>query len=195
MGVFMYLPGVRSFFCVIVSCLILLYSVQNGFCGKDKFVETDEYKGKDFHKGCISDYKNLMEGDDLKWVWIAPDSNITEYSLIVTSFKDLSGELRKSQLSEVKEMFTETLGKIKGGKGTLKADVCIYEVQKFSQGKAWIPFAGGHQMQAGVGAELVLRNNGKIVAMIRHFAREGARVEDAAQEVADDMKKFLKDQK
>jgi hypothetical protein len=195
MEVFMCLIGSRSFLCVIVTCLILLFSVQNGFCGKDKFVETDEYKNKEFHKGCISDYKSLMEGDDLKWIWIAPDSKIAEYSLIVTSFKDISGELRKSQLSEVKEMFAESLGKIKGGKGTLKAEVCIYEVQKFSQGKAWIPFAGGHQMQAGVGAELILRNGGRVVALIRHFAREGARVEDAAQEVADDMKNFLKDQK
>jgi len=186
---------VRSVICVFTVCLVILFSVQNGFCGKDKLVETDEYKGKEFHKGCIADYNSLMEGDDLKWVWIAPDSNIADYSLTVTSFKDVSGELRKSQLPEVKEMFVETLGKIKGGKGTLKAEVCIYEVQKFSQGKAWIPFAGGHQMQAGVGAELILRNGGKVVAMIRHFAREGARVEDASQEVADDMKKFLKDLK
>jgi len=180
---------------MIVFCLAMLHSVQNGFCGKDRFVETDEYKGKEFHKGCIADYKSLVEGDDLKWVWVAQDSKIGEHSLIVTSFKDLSGELRKSQLSEVKEMFTEILGKIKGGKATLKAEICIYEVQKFSQGKAWIPFAGGHQMQAGVGAELILRDGNKVVALIRHFAREGVRVEDAAQEVADDMKKFLKDQK
>jgi hypothetical protein len=185
---------VRSLIMMVTMSLVVVFSARSGFCGKSVFVESDEYKAKDFHKGCITDYKNLKEGDDLKWVWVSPGSKLSGYNVSVSSFKDLSDEFKKTQLSEIKEIFVDTLGKIKGDKGTLKAEICIYEVQKFSQGKAWIPFVGGHQMQAGVGAELVLRNGSSVVAIIRHFAREGARVEDAAQEVADDMRKFLKDQ-
>ncbi len=171
--------------------MVALFGVQVARCA-DKFIESDEYKDKEFKKGCISDYSGLVEGDDIKWVWIAPGVKLADYKINVASFSDPSGEIRKSQVDGIKNTFKEILEKNNGSKGILNADVCIYEVQKFSQGKAWIPFAGGHQMQAGVGAELVLKDAGKkIIAKFRHFAREGAQIELAAEEVADDLKKYI----
>lgn len=177
----------------VVSCMVFVItlSVSAAFCA-DKFIESGDYKSKNFRKGCIDDYSNLIEGDDLKWQWVAEGVKLADYKVSVKSFKDTSDELKKTQLEGFKNIFTETFEKTKGTQGTLKAEVCVYEVQKFSAGKAWIPFAGGHQMQAGVGAEVVLKNSqDKIVAMFRHFAREGAQVEQAAEEVADDIKKYI----
>lgn len=59
-------------------------------------------------------------------------------------------------------------------------------------GKAWIPFVGMHKAQAGIGVEMIFLNTkGKIVAKIRHSAREGFEVEKAAEEAANDIVKFL----
>lgn len=176
---------------VLGVCLSLTMVATSAEC-KDKLTESGEYKGKNFRKGCIQDYNEMMEGDDIKWVWVAPDIKLADYKVQVASFEDFSDEIRKSQLEGIKKTFQEILEKNRGSKGSLNADVCIYEVQKFSAGKAWIPFAGGHQMQAGVGAEMILKNtDGKVVAKFRHFAREGAQIEMAAEEVADDLKKYM----
>jgi len=56
----------------------------------------------------------------------------------------------------------------------------------------WIPFAGGKLMQAGVGIEMVLRDeHGKPVAKFRHSAREGAQIETAIHEVDNDLMKYI----
>jgi len=96
-------------------------------------------------------------------------------------------------VEEVKSIYKEIFSKLKGsGAGVLTADICIYEFQKFSAGKAWIPFAGGHQMQAGMGVEIILRNReGAVVAKIRDMARSGMNPTDAADESASNIRKHL----
>ncbi len=185
--------GSSAFLRACAACLMFLMLPLDALSDPKVFVDSKEYKDKDFIKGCISDYSDLVEGNDVNWVWIAPGVKLAEYGVTIGKFENKSDELRSSQVGELKSIFKEFLGKLKGEKGPLTADICIYEVQKFSQGKAWIPFAGGHQMQAGVGAEAIVKGgDGKTVAKFRHFAREGARVEDAAQEVAEDLMKFMK---
>jgi hypothetical protein len=175
---------------VLVGLAVLLMA-QPGQC-KEKFIKSSDYRDKDFRKGCIQDYAELEEGDDISWVWVAPGVTLSDYKVQVTSFEDFSDEIKKSQLREIKKIFQESVEKRRGDKGLLDAEVCVYEVQKFSPGKAWIPFAGGYQMQAGVGAEMILRTaDKKIVAKFRHFAREGGQIEQAAEEVADDLKKYM----
>jgi len=162
------------------------------FCSPERLVDSSEYKDKDFLKGCITYYGDMIKGDDIEWVWVSPGTNLAGHKLSIASFNNTTDELRNAQVDEIKSIFKEFLGKLKGEKEVLSADMCIYEVQKFSAGKAWIPFAGVHQMQAGVGVELVIKNTeGKTIAKFRHFAREGSRVEDAAQEVAEDLKKYI----
>lgn len=182
---------VKLLFSLVVLCCAVCMTAQSGQC-KDKFINSSDYRDKDFRKGCIADYAELEEGDDISWVWVAPEVKLSDYKVQVTSFEDISDELKKSQFKEIKKLFQDSVEKRRGEKGTLDAEVCIYEIQKFSHGKAWIPFAGGHQMQAGVGAEMILRTSDKkIVAKFRHFAREGGQIEQAAEEVADDLKKYM----
>lgn len=162
------------------------------YCSPERLVDSSDYKDKDFVKGCMSDYGDMVKGDDIDWVWASPGTSLAGHKLSIVKFDNKIDDLRSAQLDEIKSIFKEFLGKLKGDKGTLSADICIYDVQKFSAGKAWIPFAGGHQMQAGIGVEMVIKSTGgKVIAKFRHFAREGSRVEDAAQEVAEDLKKYI----
>lgn len=97
-------------------------------------------------------------------------------------------------LKTVKDVFRDTFADEEGSgeKGTLTADICVYEAENFSGGKAWIPFVGAHEMQAGLGVEMVLRDaKNRVVAKFRHSAREGAQIENAAQEVAGDLMKYI----
>lgn len=174
---------------VVLGALLLAGSVA---VAADRLVDSKEYKDKDFRKGCIGDYQELVEGNHINWVWIAPGVKLGDYQVAVGKVSDLTDEMVKAQVEEISGYFREYFGKLAGGKGTLTAELCFYEAEKFSPGKAWIPFAGGHQMQAGFGAEVVLTgSDGKVVAKIRHFAREGGRVEEAGREVAGDLKKFI----
>lgn len=192
MKIFDYKSIVTKAVTVLCSLFVVLaMSVTAGFC-KDKFVESGEYKKVDFKKNCIADYAEMHEGGDIKWVWVDPSIKLADYKVQVKSFEDRSDEIKSSQLGGIKNLFVETFEKTKGASGVLNADICIYEVQKYSAGKAWIPFAGVHKMQAGVGAEMTLSNKeGNIVAKFRHFAREGVQIEQAAEEVADDIRKFI----
>ncbi len=175
---------------VIVSLVAIMFPLA-AFCDSEMLIDSKEYKEKDFQKGCISDYKDLAKGDRIDWVWVNPGVTLADYSLSIDKFENNTDDIRSSQVNDIKDVFKEFFGKLKGSKGTLSANMCIYEVQKYSPGKAWIPYAGGHLMNAGLGVELILSNKGKTVAKIRHFARQGSRLEDAAEEVAADLKKYI----
>ncbi|TLM65502.1 MAG: hypothetical protein FDZ69_09530 [Deltaproteobacteria bacterium] len=176
------------------ACGLLLLAALPAAAAPEKLIDSDEYKDKDFRKGCIGDYQDLAEGDDLNWVWVAPGVKLADYKVAVGKIGDLTDEMVKAQVEEVSGYFRDYFAKLKGEKGTLRAEVCFYEAEKFSPGKAWIPFAGGHQMQAGFGAEVILTgSDGKVVAKLRHFAREGGRIEEAGREVAGDLRKFIAD--
>jgi hypothetical protein len=159
-----------------------------------KLTDDSEYSDKDFRKCIISDYGNMVDGDDISWVWVDPSVKLARYRVKVGKVDNKSEIRSKSLVSTVKSTFSSYFADMdtKGGNGTLSADVCIYMAENFSAGKAWIPFAGGHQMQAGLGVEMVLRDGkGRTVAKFRHSAREGAAIEAAAQEVAGDLVKYI----
>jgi hypothetical protein len=179
--------------CFGISFLLVLFVPLTALSSPERLVDSSDYKDKDFVKGCISDYSDMVKGDDLDWVWISPGTELAKYKISIGKFENVSEELRSSQVEGVKNTYKEILSKSRGdGKDVLKADICIYQFQKFSAGKAWIPFAGGQQMQAGMGVELVLKDkNGKTVAKIRDMARNGMQPEDAADESATNLKKFI----
>lgn len=183
---------VKSAVRVFVILLVLSFSTLAAFAASDRFVDSDDYKSKEFKAGILGDYKELEKGDNLEWAWVEKGVTLADYKVVVDTVVDGTSDLGKTQLGAIKTIFIDNMEKLKGGKGTLKAELNVYEVQKYAPGKAWIPFVGGHQMQAGMGVEMLLSDKGgKTVAKFRHFAREGIAIEAAAQEVADDMKKFI----
>lgn len=185
--------SMKMIWCVCYVLMIALFAPFTASGSPERLVESRDYKDKDFVKGCIGDYSDIVKGDDLDWVWINPGTTLSHFKIELGKFENMSEELRSSQVEEVKATYKEVLSKVKGnGSDVLTADICVYEFQKFSPGKAWIPFVGGHQMQAGMGVEVLLRDKaGKTVAKIRDMARSGSTATDAADESASNLKKFL----
>jgi hypothetical protein len=163
------------------------------WCRSEKLIDDNEYKDKDFHKGIIADYTDMVKGDDVDWVWVKPGENLSQYKVKLGNIENKSDMFTKSFVESVKSIFEEYFANgTKGGKGSLTAELGITEVQKFSPGKAWIPFAGGRQMQAGIGIEIILRDQNKVtIAKLRHFDRQGSDVSAAVEEVAGHMTKYI----
>ncbi len=60
-------------------------------------------------------------------------------------------------------------------------------------GRAFVPFAGGHLAQAGVGIELTVADaTGVTIAKIRQDAREGMQPSDAAAKVVDIIANYVR---
>jgi hypothetical protein len=178
-------------FCLIFGLALLIPSA--ALSRSEKLIDDNEYKDKDFHKGIITDYTDMVKGDDVDWVWVKPGETLSQYKVKLGNIENKSDMLTRSLTESVKSIFEEYFANgTKGGKGTLTADLCITEVQKFSPGKAWIPFAGGKLMQAGMGVEIILFDQNKtIVAKLRHFDRQGQDVRSAAEEVAGHMTRYI----
>jgi len=181
----------RKFSLFLVVALVASATVVSA---ADKLINSDDYSDKDFRKCSIADYSDMVDGDDIQWVWTDPAIKLSQYDLKVGKVENKSEIRKKSLVTSVQDVFAETFADrgAKGASGTLTADICVYEAQNFSGGKAWIPFVGAHEMQAGMGVEMVLRNGkNKTVAKFRHSAREGADIETAAQEVANDLMEYI----
>jgi hypothetical protein len=178
----------------IIFFLAILMIPAVAFSSPKKLVDDNDYTDKDFRKCNISDYSNMVDGDDIKWVWTDPAVKLAGYKIKEGKVENKSEMRSKSMVETVKKVFRDIFADVeaKGEKGTLTADICIFEAENFSGGKAWIPFVGGHEMQAGVGVEMVLRDaKNRAVGKFRHSAREGVQIENAAQEVAGDLMKYI----
>ncbi|MGC1401389.1 MAG: hypothetical protein WA974_00495 [Thermodesulfobacteriota bacterium] len=181
-----------SFFCLILVLAVLIPSM--ALSSSDRLVDEKEYKDKDFHKGIITDYTDMVKGDDVDWVWVKPGENLSQYKIKVGTLENKSDTRSKSLSDSVKRIFTDYFSdyESKGSKGTLTAELCITEVQEYSQGKAWIPFTGGRLAQAGIGIEMVLRDSrNEIIAKLRHFDRRGSDVRGEAEDVASHMVQYI----
>jgi hypothetical protein len=181
---------------IIIFMAILLIIPSTALCSPKKLVDDSEYSDKEFRRCIIKDYADMVDGDDIRWVWTDPNVKLAAYRIKEGKVENKSEMQSRSMLETVKTVFKDTFADMeaKGEKGTLTADICVYEAENFSGGKAWIPFVGAHQMQAGLGVEMVLRDSkNRTVGKFRHSAREGAQIENAAQEVAGDLMKYIGD--
>jgi hypothetical protein len=181
---------------ITIFMAIILLMPAAALCSPKKLVDDSEYSDKEFRKCIIKDYADMVDGDDIRWVWTDPNVKLAAYRIKEGKVENKSEMRSRSMLETVKTVFKDTFADMaaKGEKGTLTADICVYEAENFSGGKAWIPFVGAHQMQAGLGVEMVLRDaKNRTVGKFRHSAREGAQIENAAQEVAGDLMKYIGD--
>lgn len=184
----------KLFVFTATTALLVLLIVCSSTASAENLIESDDYKEADFKKCNIHDYSDMINGDDIEWYWKNTSISLGNFKYSVGKVENKS-ELRSKSLSEsVKRIFKDSFDDMDviDSKGTLTADICIYDAQNANMAKVWIPFAGGHQAQAGVGVELVLKDKGnKLVAKFRHFAREGFQLEAAIQEVVSDLSKFI----
>lgn len=147
-------------------------------------------------RGIIQDYGDMKEGGDIEWVWIAPGTKLSSYRYSFTKFENMS----KSVDDDMEKVFEKVLprslsraSKAADGAPALTVESAVYWTQRANMAKLWIPYAGGHLAQAGVGIELVFKDpSGKIVAKVRHSGREGTELKAAAEELVDDLTDFVR---
>ncbi|HEX7339016.1 MAG TPA: hypothetical protein VF271_03680 [Rhodanobacteraceae bacterium] len=147
--------------------------------------------------GIITHYADMQEGDDIHWYWIAPETRLANYRCQLSTYKNLAHSFDHKLRDVVKEDLPAAIKDACSGKASapvLQVEVATYHVERANTAKRWIPFAGGHLAQAEVCMEFIFRDPGKVVkAKIRHCAREGHELSDAADEVLSDMNDFVHD--
>lgn len=178
-----------------LGCSVLVFLIATSPAeARDRFVDTDDYKEGDYDKGIIEDYSDMVEGDGVEWVYLAPGTKLNDYTIKIGKVGNKSSITNRSMLESAEETFDAALERKgnDGRKGTLNAETAIYWAERPSAGKRWIPYAGGHLAQAGVGIEMIFRDSkGSIVAKVRHSGRQGEQLEYAAEEVADEIVSWI----
>jgi hypothetical protein len=165
-------------------------------CGHLNAGGVDPDNLKEYGRGIIKDYSDMKETDEIEWIWIAPGVRLSDYQFKVEPFENLTALDDRG----MEEVFEDALPRTLKRAGSKKEDAevlvvegAIYWAQRASGSKRWIPYVGGHLGQAGLGIELVLKNAaGEIVAKIRHSGREGEKLESAAEELVDDVVRFVR---
>jgi hypothetical protein len=186
--------GARWFGGLALACLIL--AGRPAAAKQERFLDSDEAKEADYKRGCvITDYGDMVEADGIDWAWIDPSAKIGGPGGIdIVTVKNVSDVTDASLASNVEQDFKQAftrIGKSPGSSG-LKFTSCIFWVDRANAAKAWVPFAGAHLMQAGVGIEATISDaNGKTVAKLRHNGRSGQSPSDAAAAIVDDLVNFI----
>jgi hypothetical protein len=173
---------------VFALCLFVLAPLYAAGVDKDNL--------KEYGRGIIKDYGDMKEMDEIEWVWLAPSVHLNDYRFHFAPVQNLTA-LSDGDMEEVFDVelpkSLERAGSKRADAPLLHVDVAIYWAQRASNAKRWIPYAGGHLAQAGVGIELVFKNDkDEIVAKIRHSGREGDRLQSASEELVDDLAKFVR---
>lgn len=176
-----------------LGCSVLLFMIAASPAeARDRFLDSN--KEGDYDKGIIEDYSDMVEGDGVEWVHLAPGFKLNDYTIKVGKVGNKSSITNRAMLESAEETFEQALRRKgnDGRKGTLNAEAAVYWAERPSAGKRWIPYAGGHLAQAGVGIEMILRDSkGTIVAKVRHSGRQGDQLEYAAEEVADEIVNWI----
>lgn len=164
----------------------------------DRFQDSDEAKDPAYKQGCvITDYSDMTSGDGVNWVWIAPGTKLGGAGKVeIATVKNISDVTDAALAGNVEANFKQAFERVGKtvGPGGLKVVSCVYWVDRANTGKMFIPFAGGHLAQAGVGIELIVQDpSGATVAKIRHDGRSGSAPSDAAAAVVDDVVNFSRD--
>ncbi|MEO8380032.1 MAG: hypothetical protein ABI779_10255 [Acidobacteriota bacterium] len=176
--------------------MFVMLVVVVAFAGILHAAGVDKDNLKEYGTGIIKDYSDMKETDDIEWVWVRPGAHLADYRYVVKSFENLTA-IDDDDMDDVFEKYLPKtltrMGSKEAEAPLLHVESAVYWTQRASSAKRWIPYAGGHLAQAGVGVELVFTDDkGEIVCKIRHSGREGDELEDAAQELVDDVGQFVR---
>lgn len=148
-----------------------------------------------YGQGIIPDYSSLEQADPIEWLWLAPDLELSAHRFDLRSYENLT-LLVDDDLDHVLESGFPRVLKRAGARDeaapVLFVDLAVYWAERANRAKRWIPYAGAHVAQAGVGVELVLTDaTGNVVGLMRHSGREGEELKLAAQELVDEIAAFV----
>lgn len=148
-----------------------------------------------YGKGIITDYSPLEQSEQIEWLWLAPGLQLSAHRFDLRSYENLT-LLVDDELDGVLEgglpRVLARAGSRDEAAPALFVDVAVYWAERANRAKRWIPYAGAHVAQAGVGVELVLTDaDGNVVGLMRHSGREGDELKLAAQELVDEIASFV----
>ncbi len=148
-----------------------------------------------YGRGIITDYAPLEHGEHIEWLWLAPGLELSAHRYELRSYENLTLLVDDDMDGVLEKALPRVLARA-GARDeaapTLSVDVAVYWAERANSAKRWIPYAGGHVAQAGVGVELVLTDaGGNVVGLVRHSGREGDELKLAAQELVDDIASFI----
>lgn len=148
----------------------------------------------EYGRGIIQDYSDMQQGDPVQWVWIAPGTRLSAHSFRVGKPRNLTTSVDADMEDALARNLPRTLDRAGASGGApLQVEAAIYWVHRANRARSWIPYAGMHLAQAGVGVELVFRDSsGAIVAKMRHSGREGEALESAVNELIDEIGDFVR---
>lgn len=178
-----------------IFCLLALLCATCAFGVAHAAVEAENLD--EYGRGIISDYSNMGPIGEIEYAWIKPGVKLSDYRFNLQSFENLTIVVDPGMEETFNKVFPKQLSR--GGSREAAAPVlnvkgAVYWVERANAAKIWIPFAGGHMAQAGVGIELVFTNGaGEVVAKIRQSGREGRELKAAALGLSDDVARFVRD--
>ena len=116
----------------------MLFSA-DAWAKKDKFVDSDEYKEKKEPTGFIKNYEGMIEGDDIKWVYVKEGVKFGKYNSVrIESFETIANrsdkDIQKGMRSDFETAF-ERIGKKPSDSGALIIKGALYKVEERDQGK------------------------------------------------------------
>lgn len=158
--------------------------------------QVDQENLEEYGRGIISDYSQMHPMGEIEYAWIKPGVTLSKHAYVVDKVENLTILVDEDMLEPFLEVMPKQLNqaaRAADGAPTLHVQAGVYWAEHANLSKAWIPFAGAHVAQAGVGVELIFRNEaGDVVARIRQSGREGRQLALSSQGLSDDVARFVR---
>lgn len=149
----------------------------------------------EYGHGIITNYTDLDEGEVIEWIWIAPGVQLSTYRFELGDVENLTLLVDEDMDQILHSGFPKVLqraGSRDDAAPMLHIDAAVFWAERANRSKWWVPYAGGHLAQAGVGIEMIFRDGaGNVVAKMRHSGREGDELGSATQELVDEIAGFI----
>ena len=175
----------------VVAAALFVLTVSSARAADKKFLDSDDAKEKDEPQKFLPDYDKLVKGKDADWVYF-PEGALSKYKTVSVEEFDHTGRGdSRDAAREGKDYMEQWLDK-QGFKVVKSGGELAVQGNVFN---AWEPhgaarYWGGWAANPGVGLELILKANGKVVGEMRHKAK-GSTIRDAVENGLEDMAKDI----
>ena len=175
----------------VLAAGFFVLAVSSARASDKKFLDSEDAKEKDEPQKFLPDYDKLTKGHESDWVYF-PEGSLTKYKTVSVEEFDHTGHGdSRDAARDGKDYMEQWLDKqgfkvVKsGGDMTVSGNVF----------NAWEPhgaarYWGGWAANPGVGLELLIKANGKVVGEMRHKAK-GSTIRDAVENGLEDMAKDI----
>jgi hypothetical protein len=180
----------RKAFAVFAAAFFVL-AVPSAWASGSKFLDSDDAKEKDEPQSFLADYDKLTKGHDADWIYF-PEGSLSKYKTVTVEEFDHTGRGDSRDAAREGKDYAEQWLEKAGFKVVKSGGDLMITGNVFN---AWEPhgaarYWGGWAANPGVGLELMIKANGKVVGEMRHKAK-GSTIRDAVENGLEDMVKDI----